>query len=66
MEFDFSDFTSVVQVLRQKNIVFEEQENPNHKWLSIMANGHEFKLNNRLLSDIVDAEIADGKAVVLK
>jgi predicted metalloenzyme YecM len=66
MEFYYDDFEAAIEVLNAKGIEFAMQKNPNHNWLSIMANGHEFKLNDRLLADIVAAELDSGEATVLK
>jgi len=66
MEFGFSDFTAAASVLALKGIKSERQENPNHQWLSIIAGGREFKLNNRTLADVVAEEIASGNATKLK
>lgn len=66
MEFEFADFESAQEVLGEKGVEFANQENPNHHWLSILANGYEFKLNDRVLADIVEEELTNGEATVLK
>ncbi len=66
MEFLFPDFVAVTTVLQAKNIPVEQDENPQHKWLSIMANGHEFKLNDQVLAKVVAANLASGVATVVK
>lgn len=66
MEFAFADFETAREVLDEKDIDFEDQQNPNHSWLSILANGHEFKLNDRVLADIVEEELSSGEAIALK
>lgn len=66
MEFLFADFEAASTVLRAKNIPFEQEQNPLHEWLSIFAYGHEFKLNNSVLAQIVATNIKTGDATVLK
>jgi len=66
MEFLFPDFKAVITVLNAKNIPFEADENPLHKWISILANGHEFKLNDQVLAKVVEYNLANGLATVIK
>lgn len=62
MEFIFSDFDAVASILNARGIAFERQRNPSHEWLSIVANGHEFKLTSTPLAEVVMAELAAGAA----
>jgi len=66
MEFVFTDFAAAERVLRAKGIPYEAQQNPGHEWLSILADGHEFKLTNKSLADVIAAEFASGAAKALK
>lgn len=66
MEFCFGDFDAAAKALGEKGIAYDSQENPGHKWLSIMADGHEFKLTDKSLADVVASELASGTATALK
>lgn len=62
MEFYFPDFKEVTETLVDKNLEFELEENPGHRWVNIVINasGQELKLNDRLLADIVEEELENG------
>lgn len=66
MEFVFGDFAAARGVLQAKGLGYEAQKNPNHQWLSIVAYGHEFKLTNKSLAEVVAAELAAGAVTALK
>ena len=61
-EFFFPDFKSVTNVLKQRGVVHELQQNPSHEWVTIIIgnNGEELKLNNGTLADVVIAEREQG------
>jgi predicted metalloenzyme YecM len=67
IEFYYPDFSEISSVLQEKGVTFVEQANPGHEWLNIKMNdyGHELKLNNRLLEDIVSYELEEGIAHIL-
>lgn len=66
MEFMFADFAAVTALLRERDVVFEHQENPSHRWVSIDMYGHELKLNDLPLAAVVPKEIAEGTATIIK
>lgn len=66
MEFHVDDYQTAIELLEARGVAYERQGNPGQQWLSIMANGHEFKLTNMLLADVVAAEIAAGAATIVK
>jgi hypothetical protein len=66
MEFKFEDFGSAATFLDAAGLTYQRQENPGHKWLSIAANCHEFKLTDKSLAEVVAAELASGTATGLK
>ncbi|MCB9822987.1 hypothetical protein H6800_01795 [Candidatus Nomurabacteria bacterium] len=61
-EFLFTDFNTVKNVLDRKNIAYELQENPGHKWINIVIDnyGREIKVNDKVLSDVVKWELEKG------
>lgn len=64
MEFYWPDFESAEEVLRDRGVSFELQHNDKQQWMSIIIDGfgHELKLCNRTLGDIVSEELANGDA----
>lgn len=64
MEFYWPDFESAEEVLRDRGITFEMQHNESLQWMNIIINefGHELKLCNRKLADIVGEDLANGDA----
>ena len=66
MEFKFEDFESATKFLDAAGLDYERQENSGHKWLSISAHGHEFKLTDKSLAEVVATELASGTATRLK
>ena len=64
LEFYWPDFEAAEEVLRDRGIQFEMQHNDSQQWISIILNnfGHELKLCNRTLADIVQEELANGDA----
>lgn len=64
MEFYYPDFDEVRGVLDEYQVEYTEQSNAGHAWINIVINadGQELKLNNRLLSDIVEQELSEGTA----
>lgn len=67
VEYVFPDFAAAMAALETRNIPYELQSNPNHKWLNIPINprGQELKLNNRPLADMVSQGLEDGEAKLL-
>lgn len=62
-EFLFADFDHVVDILNQKNIPYELQENPGHRWINIVIDdqGREIKINNKVLAEVVKWELQEGR-----
>lgn len=62
MEFYYPHFDEVKAALTERNIPFEQQQNPGHAWINIVINnsGQELKINDRLLADAVTEEIQKG------
>jgi predicted metalloenzyme YecM len=63
-EFFYPDFDEISEVLDENGVAYSFQQNPGHAWVNIVLNeqGQELKLNNRLLADVVEEELADGTA----
>lgn len=61
-EFFFPDFFRAEEILKQKGIEYEPQDNPGHDWLNIVIDGagREIKLNNKALADVVVWEREEG------
>ena len=61
-EFVFPDFAQIMHVLDTKNIAYELQENPGHRWVNIPLDKHgrEIKINDKALADVVKTEKAEG------
>lgn len=66
-EFTFTDFAAVRDVLRDRNIKYEDQSNPSHAWINIVITekGQELKVNDKPLSTIVEHELELGQAKLL-
>lgn len=67
MEFTFPDFGLVRDLLSERNIPYEMQSNPSHRWINIVLNElrQELKLNDKPLSEIVEEELASGESYLL-
>ena len=67
IEFYYPTFDEITEVLEGAGVAYRKQANPGHEWISIVLNqqGHELKLNNRLLQDIVAEELQDGTSHLL-
>lgn len=61
-EFLFPDFFVVTELLKNRGIDYTVQENPGHKWVNVLIDDHgrEIKFNDKLLSEVVVRERADG------
>lgn len=64
LEFYWTDFESAEEVLRDRGISFAIQHNRSSQWISVIINeyGHEFKLCNRKLAEIIQAEVDSNEA----
>jgi hypothetical protein len=56
IEFYYPDFDEVREALDKYKVSYTQQNNPGHDWINIVLGeaGQEFKLNSRLLSDVVE------------
>jgi hypothetical protein len=61
-EFLLPDFAEIMTALEEREVAYELQENPGHRWLNIVidAHGREIKINDKLLADVVAAEKTEG------
>jgi hypothetical protein len=64
VEFYYPDFEEITDILDEKEVPYELQQNPGHAWVNITLNdqGLELKLNNRVLADVVEEELDQGIA----
>lgn len=63
MEFTFPDLGLVMSYLEQVKASYEYQENPGHRWVTLVINntGQELKINDRSLADILEIEQAENR-----
>lgn len=67
VEFYWPELESAEEVLRDRGIPYELQSNEQSQWLSIIITefGHELKLTNTRLANIVRDSMADGEATIV-
>ena len=63
VEFYFSNFDEITEILAKNDIVFELQNNSSHAWVNVVIDktGREIKFSNKTLADMVEEERSDGK-----